>query len=144
MIEMRLNFVEGNRIGYINDKTFTHPPKSKQVLLVKISCGGGMGGSSWNEVVEPPEEIKPNTLQDFRTVEGEEITVNTAYVVKISHYDLVTVYYRTFSKDFLIKSNVDWVIVDEEMESDICRESITWEVPRYKDAPTLYTKGEVV
>ncbi len=64
--------------------------KAKKVLM---TCGGGMGGSKWNEyIVDFPDKIAPsNTLIDVTNYLGEKIKLNIAYIVKVSDTQIVSI-----------------------------------------------------
>lgn len=143
---MKFNFVEGSKIGYYKNKLSFKPPKSRPVRVMIVTCGGGMGGSKWREVVEVEGDIKSNTLQQFTTIEGEKITLNTSYVVKISNYDLVTVFYESNNKkNFLVNSKTDWKVVNGKMEYDADYSKTTWNLEReYRNAPVIFRKGDIV
>ena len=61
------------------------------VLRIKMTCGGGMGGSSWYETVISDVELKPNSLVEIETIEGETKLINTDYVVEAVEKQLVRV-----------------------------------------------------
>ena len=65
--------------------------KNIPILDVSLTAGGGMGGSFWHEY------IYGVTLNDFcgsskimivKTLNGDEIAINTKYIVKIEEFDL--------------------------------------------------------
>ena len=66
----------------------------KQVLLITMSCGGGMGGSRWDElVIDEESKIPSNTLHQFiNAIDGTEFTLNRANIVKIVPKQLLVVY----------------------------------------------------
>lgn len=103
--------------------------ETKNVLLIKMSCGGGMGGAQWDElVVDDGKEIPSNALRTFvLAVDGTEKTINTAFVVNITPKKMLRVYdditeWRNYHKKevkkackeriFAIDREQKWVIVD--------------------------------
>ena len=58
------------------------------ITRIKMTCGGGMGGSSWYEYVYRVEEIPSNTIMKFKRYDGKEITINTSYIVSAEDFKL--------------------------------------------------------
>ena len=60
-------------------------PSYLKITRLKMSCGGGLGGSTWYEYVQrislPELAKKPDSLV-FRTWNGQEIFLNKSYIVK--------------------------------------------------------------
>ena len=63
----------------------------RKVLRIKMSCGGGMGGSSWYETVNPNVELIPNSLVEIETIEGVTKIINTNFVVSAVEEQLIKV-----------------------------------------------------
>lgn len=58
----------------------------KQIQRVRISCGGGMGGSSWFEYGKALDPIEPNKIIRFRCyITGEVKFINTSFVVTVEN-----------------------------------------------------------
>lgn len=53
--------------------------KVKTVTLVRMSCGGGMGGASWLEILEKTE-VQPG-LNKYKRVDGSFVTLNGNFIV---------------------------------------------------------------
>ena len=68
---------------------------TKNVLLITMSCGGGMGGSRWEElVIDEGNKIPSNQLHTFTdALTGVEFQLNTANAVKITPKQMLRVYY---------------------------------------------------
>lgn len=64
-------------------------PKYLPITRLKMSCGGGMGGSNWYEYVYRLEKIPSNTMLNVKRYDGKSFFVNTAYVVNAENYKLV-------------------------------------------------------
>ena len=66
----------------------------KNVLLITMSCGGGIGGSIWKELVLDEDcKIPSNELHTFiDAITGKEKTLNTSFVVKIEPKQVLKVY----------------------------------------------------
>lgn len=62
-----------------------------KVKRVKMTCGGGMGGASWNEYVLDFPETPKHDLIKVTNYKGEKMTINTAYVVKIMDSQIVAI-----------------------------------------------------
>lgn len=62
-----------------------------EVKKIKMTCGGGIGGSVWDEYIQSytfPENL-PDGLIKLTNFKGEEITLNTRYMVKITDSQIV-------------------------------------------------------
>ena len=69
--------------------------EEKDILVVKMTCGGGMGGSCWDEffLTEDLSSIPSDALHTFTdAITGEEKSINTKYVVKIEGRQMLKVY----------------------------------------------------
>ena len=70
--------------------------KEQEVYKFVMSCGGGMGGSRWDEYVITEDAIRPNsmlTCKDAAT--GEEKIINSNYIVMSKKVRFVTVTWDT-------------------------------------------------
>jgi len=90
----------------------------KNVLLIIMSCGGGIGGSSWKELVLDEDcKIPSNELHTFiDAISGKEVTLNTAYIVKYEPKQVLKVYddvtaHRNYSKKVCNKAWCERYIV---------------------------------
>ena len=62
-----------------------------KVKKVKMTCGGGMGGSVWDEyVVDYPERVGQGLIEvtDYR---GKQMSLNTRYIVKVTDSQIVVI-----------------------------------------------------
>ena len=57
----------------------------KKVIIVTMTCGGGMGGSRWSEFLIA-DDIKDG-LQTYTRIDGVKIKINSKYVVRVV-YDM--------------------------------------------------------
>ncbi len=71
----------------LTPSTWIGEPKYYPITRIKITCGGGMGGSSWYEYVD---RIPLDKFEDFtgkmlrvKTVDGNEKLINPNYVVEV-------------------------------------------------------------
>ena len=70
---------------------FVGKPKVIKVKRVKMTCGGGMGGASWDEyIVDLPESTEQGLIK-VTNYKGEKMTLNTRYVVKIVDSQIVAI-----------------------------------------------------
>ncbi|RAP49228.1 MAG: hypothetical protein BZ138_08100 [Methanosphaera sp. rholeuAM270] len=118
-----IKVLEGNKIGYpTSPSLWTGEPEYVEIMVFTVSCGGGMGGSKWYEYVLR-EEINPNTLQEFTTIEGDKILINTSNVVKVSYYTLVRARYKTINYIYFeVKSEYETNPIDTILEKGSERE----------------------
>lgn len=88
------------KIGLPNTPScFVGKEKIIKAQKVLMTCGGGMGGTQWNEyIVDFPDYLTPNdTLIDVTNYLGEKIKLNVAYIVKVSDTQIVS--FTTDSKN---------------------------------------------
>ena len=119
---------------------------TKQVLLITMSCGGGMGGSRWEElVIDEDCKITSNTLQRFiNAIDGTEYTLNTANMVKIVPkkllvvYDDITAHVNYTSKVCDKAWNERYIVLDRDVEWECvekysCDRNETFKTFTYRD-----------
>lgn len=134
---MKLNYLQGNQIGHIDSQKniWVGEPKIHPVTVIEMTCGGGMGGSSWSECVERVEDgFEPNSLQQFTNIDGKKIILNTSFIVKIQNYQMVTVeekdshhnYY--YSIDLLVEEGEEIEIIDDKKLHTIGYSDNIWRV----------------
>lgn len=63
-------------------------PKYLPITRLKMSCGGGMGGSCWYEYVCRLEKIPSNTMLNVKRYDGKSLFINTTYVVNAENFKL--------------------------------------------------------
>lgn len=63
-------------------------PEYMLITKVYMSCGGGMGGSSWYEYVERLEDIPSNEIIKVKRYDGKELLINTSWVVSAENFKL--------------------------------------------------------
>ena len=87
---------------------------------IKMTCGGGMGGSVWDEyITDLPENIEHGLIK-VTNYKGEKMTLNTSYIVKIVDSQIVVIttdsqnptyrgkksfYYETSCDDNVVQCN---------------------------------------
>ena len=70
---------------------FVGKAKVIKVQKVKMTCGGGMGGASWDEyIVDFPESIESGLVK-VTNHKGKKMTLNTRYIVKIVDSQIVVI-----------------------------------------------------
>ena len=82
--------LKGNKIYLTKNPARIVNSKIETVVRIKMSCGGGMGGSKWYETIKPTT-IKPNTLIQVETIEGETKLINTNFIVEAVEKQLITI-----------------------------------------------------
>ena len=87
---MRIRTLKSNNIYLTKTPAEFVDSKIENVLRIKMSCGGGMGGSSWYETVKPTQ-LNPNDLIEVETIQGETKLINTSFVVSATLKQLITV-----------------------------------------------------
>ena len=68
---------------------------NKNIIVVTMSCGGGFGGSKWNEHFDAVEldTIPSDKLMIFTdAISGEKKIINTKYIVKVEEKQMLKVY----------------------------------------------------
>jgi hypothetical protein len=72
---------------------------------VKMSCGGGMGGSVWNEYFAENVPEGEHTLVSLEDYTGRNKTINTKYVVKSEPVIIATFLFDVTAHSFYGKQN---------------------------------------
>lgn len=63
---------------------------------IAMSCGGGMGGSFWEEYIVDDEGVFPsNTIITRTNILGEEVIINTSFMVKAEPIDVLIIEHDT-------------------------------------------------
>ena len=70
---------------------FVGKAKIIKVKRVKMTCGGGIGGSCWDEYVTDFPETPKHDLIKVTNYKGVKMTINTAYVVKVVDSQIVII-----------------------------------------------------
>lgn len=88
----------------VSPSKYLSKPKVSSVIVVKMSCGGGMGGSCWNEYLLD-KDIKDG-LNTYTRIDGIKIKINSKYVVRVVYgMYIVKVKYIHFNYNF--KETID-------------------------------------
>ena len=96
---MKLYGLRGNKIFFPRGTSeWVGISDPKPLLKLTITSGGGMGGSRWERFVVP-QTIKEG-LNWFTTVDGEEICINSNYIVEIRPVDLYIAEYICTNHNF--------------------------------------------
>lgn len=97
--------------GYwISDKVTYEP-----ITMLRISCGGGIGGAQWCEYVKRIsfEDLCNNEKIIVETVDGEKIWINTRWVVEAHQYNIAKAVYHSDNKDSYTGDNEFCRLVEE-------------------------------
>ena len=79
-----------------------------------MTCGGGMGGSVWNEYVTTNCQIQPNQMITVKdAITGEEKIINTNFIVKVE-----TVYFVTLTWNTTAHANYDRYTVKKRIQTE--------------------------
>ena len=83
-----LPFTPGRFIGKFN---------AVPITAIKMSCGGGMGGAQWKLYVERIDfdKFMPSSFLKVKTIDGEEILINTRNVVDVQNLLLHMIKYTS-------------------------------------------------
>lgn len=88
---MKIKTLKGNEVYLTKTPAKITDVDITEVLRIKMTCGGGMGGSSWYETVKPNVKLQPNSLITVETIDGETKVINTNFMVTATEKQLVTV-----------------------------------------------------
>ena len=101
--------------------------EEKNVLLITMSCGGGIGGARWDElVIDEDNKIPSNELyRCVKAVDNKEFTINTRYVVKIEPMTMLRVInditaHKNYTKKICNKAWTERIIVIERGQKWEC------------------------
>lgn len=92
-------------------------PKYKKVTRLKMSCGGGMGGSTWYEIIDriDLDELTKNETLIVKNYEGDTIFLNRKYIVKAIQLTLVTAILDSQNSNYPVgKHEYNWLVEDEK------------------------------
>lgn len=98
---------------------FMEPAKIYKVKKVKMTCGGGMGGCSWDEyIVDFPKNFQfGNGWLDVTNYKGEKMILNARYIVKISDSQIVGMKTNSQNPHYAgIKTNYYETPIDDSVE----------------------------
>lgn len=127
MTEIEVRNGKTVRVGFpMTPSEWVGKPERKPISRVKMTCGGGMGGSVWFEYVDRflYLDIPMDKMKILTRIDGESICVNPRYMVMVEDFTLVTVKYKTqhpdykgriLEKQFLVK---DGAIINAVNEYD--------------------------
>lgn len=96
---------------WVSDK-----PSYKKVTRIKITCGGGMGGASWYEVIDRIDlnDLMQRSYIVTKNWEGKEIGINLSYVVKAEQFTLATAILDSQNGNYVIGHHqYNWLIEDD-------------------------------
>lgn len=74
-----------------NPSSFVGKEEIHNILKIKMSCGGGLGGSSWYEYIYDTVALEGDSLVWVTNYLGEEIKLNPRFMVKVNRVSLVKV-----------------------------------------------------
>ena len=97
-------------------------PTYKPVTRLRITCGGGIGGSSWYEYVERENVFPSNKLHCFTRIDGKKITINTAFIVEAEDFRLVTVAFWNENPSYKLGLQNKQYIVEDECKIELIDE----------------------
>ena len=98
---------------------------SKNIIVVTMTCGGGLGGSKWDEYFDALElETMPsNKIMVFTdAISGKKKAINTNYIVKIEEKQMLKVYqditeWKNHYKKVCNKCyNERYLVIDRDMK----------------------------
>ena len=108
----RIKHLKGDKIYFpmgTSKWVDNQPTNERLVLEVTITAGGGMGGSRWTRLIKP-QQVKDG-LNWYETIDGEEIAINTNYIVEVKKFYLYTVDYLCTNSNFGLNNSLEQVKV---------------------------------
>ena len=83
-------------------------PEYINVFRVKMTCGGGMGGALWHELIDTngrtleqfTKDLLKQEITMLLTYDGRKILVNRAYIVKVEEATMVIRVYHSDNPSF--------------------------------------------
>lgn len=97
---------------------FVGDAKIFKVKKVLMTCGGGIGGSSWNEyIVDFPENFMfGNGMLNVTNYKGEKMMLSIRYIVKISDSQIVGITTDSRNPTYSgVKTNYYETPIDDEV-----------------------------
>lgn len=76
-----------------NPSKFVKHEEIHNILKVKMSCGGGLGGAKWYEYIQEPceNELEGNSPVWVTDYLGEELLINPRFIVKANRISITKV-----------------------------------------------------
>ena len=90
-------------------------PTYREVTRIKMTCGGGMGGESWYEVVERIDfdDFTPDKFITARNWKGKEICINPNYIVKVEQFTLASAILDSQNTNYKVGLHeYNWLVED--------------------------------
>ena len=100
---------------------FVGGAKIFKVKKIRMTCGGGMGGSSWYEyIVDFPHNFG-NGMLNVTNYKGEKMLLNIRYIVKVSDSQIVGITTDSQNSHYGgVKTNYYETPIDDNVE--LCEE----------------------
>ena len=97
--------------------TWVGEPTYTEIMRIKVTCGGGMGGSSWYEYVDRHDFKTVNVggveMVKYKRYNGEKVTLNPHYIVTIQNFTLFTAIYDSRNSNFDIGKYTLYYLVED-------------------------------
>jgi len=102
---MRIKHLRKNEIYFPYGVSKWVGIKNKEdVMELTITAGGGMGGSKWARLIKSTE-IKEG-LNWYKTIDGDEIAINTNYIVEVKKYQLICAEFLCTNHNFSLNNDL--------------------------------------
>ena len=97
----------------------------KNIIVITMTCGGGMGGSRWEEYLDAVdvESIPSNQMVTFTdAITGKKKTINTQYAVEVVEKQMLKVYqdvtaHRNYHKVVCKKAYTErYMVLDRDVK----------------------------
>lgn len=86
-------YLENHRLGKPKTPSkWIGKPEYLPITKIRMTCGGGMGGSTWYEYVQHLDKIPSNEIISVRRYDGKDIRLNTSYIVEAEDFTMATVH----------------------------------------------------
>ena len=107
-----------------NNCEWVGKPKVSSVIIVRMSCGGGMGGSCWNEYLLD-KEIKEG-INNYTRIDGIKVALNSKYVVRVIYgKHIVKAYYQYYEWTGKDENEQELVVLSETKNAELYDECKT-------------------
>lgn len=109
----------------LTPSTWIGEPKYKLITRIHMTCGGGIGGSSWEEYVERMEEFPTNKIIKVKRYDGKELFINTSYIVKTENFKLAKADLNISEWEAIRGGNngfiTNYVLIDDDKELELLK-----------------------
>lgn len=99
-------------------------PTYENVVRVRMTCGGGVGGAQWFEymVGVALEDIADAKFFIFKDLNGKDVMINTSYIVEAKPFKIAKAVYHSDNHNFTKGNYVVRYLLDPNATAELVSE----------------------